>query len=1345
MSDLPWLPDLTKKKPTTLQDLPSVGGSNGSPDSSRYDFLPDLTTSQPQQQDLREQAKEAILQYAQEHKPNLDIGGAIVEAIDMSPPWARDLIFNVAAPIAEFFQFGHDAVVSVVQDLYYKGSHIVSGIRNLVHGDFTGAGEAFSKAGDFPLTVRTIKNFPKYFPGGDRPERPPSMSEFLLAIGLPGWAAAPIGLGLDIALDPLTWVGLGEVGGAKLAERYLAVHPELGVESIRVLTPKQILEIADRVPDSPLKTSLRLAAKTKAANQTFTPAGLAKALIPSTVRDAVRKGIVETLDRVPVPFAKEKFIAPSGRGLGVRTEGMSVLKFITPRGKYEELKLAGTPHAEVAKNLLGGGDILNPSTARAGELDYANNIARHLQAIQLRATKDMFTIFKKVVGKNPDELPVVFKDVDHLAASFADRVGPALFTKISPTDNVLSFAEKVRKNAFLNLEESPTTKKYLSDVKSKLRNYEKAYNLKPGSLDQVFDSFVRNYWATHVLTGYYLSGMHILEGVVRGSLNDIKTIAGVKDDAAAADYAWRAIWSNSIAKVPPREVDKKIFDLIQKRWKEAGLDKVYSVSFQDYIKSLYSGYLRRVIPVKALGSETASELLARAKDAKFRIYPVKWLDATNLVNATQRVLGKEAADKLAATLAMRGDGAISTETIANITGAKMEDVMRVLREAGMVPRDFPLDEALKVLTHPERTTGFIEKLKQSFGDQAAAKVEQLLKEGQASPDAIAEAAGVKLKQFERWFKKTYGIEGVDVTKALEGVIANQGIRPTAALEIGAQKWQERKLSEEALGTFLADAGLQERVIAYAHAAGRTIKAQEFIRAAYSEVSKFIKPFDELRKRRGRLFDQYGVEYVKIPNSPDLWGPLAGQYIPRYVADPMLKVVEIGDSGWASSALAAWRQMALSSPATVARNIDSGIDMMLRGTVSPLELISALKQVVPDYIKFLRTGMPTHFGPGWEYLNLYSEGKLYGEALQKADDEFLKQFSKLNGRSVLTKLGELAQRSVQESGLSPLVWFERSEDIMRLAAYKVQFKRLVRAGISPEEAGRAAAHFANNILFNYANQAPMTVFLKKYGLAAFPAFPYFNIGRTWRIVTERPLTVNISDYAVNALNVSQVNDPEELKRRFALVHGTFMQNEKPIIVRFNGHDYYVPLSQVISTSATDPTQTINEVATLGLMRTALSLLYTAINEGETPPWEARYGRKVYDTFETPARKALQAARFATQQFVPGLPRQIGDLVGAAYHAMVGDVDNDYYLALKGKTYSKTVDEALLNFLISTRQIGPAYAQNAMKSALYQCQSNFQKNATNVMRSGDSSEEKQRKLNLINAQFYRCVKSVKARFK
>ena len=565
------------------------------------------------------------------------------------------------------------------------------------------------------------------------------------------------------------------------------------------------------------------------------------------------------------------------------------------------------------------------------------------------------------------------------------------------------------------------------------------------------------------------------------------------------------------------------------------------------------------------------------------------------------------------------------------------------------------------------------------------------------------------------------------------------------MEIGAQKWQERKVPEEALGAYLADAGLQERMIAYAQAAGRTIRSQEFIRSAYGELKNagliFDKPPPVVKGKR--LFDKYGVEYIKVPNDPDLWGPLAGKFIPRYVADPMLKVVEIGDAGWATSALSAWRQMALSSPDTVARNIESGIDMMLRAGITPTELSVALKQVVPDYMKFLRTGKPVHFGPGWEYLNLYAEGKLYGEALERADEEFLKQFVNLGGKNVIAKLGEGVKNVVQNHPISPLVWFERSEDIMRLAAYKVAFNRLVKAGVSADEAGRAAAHVANNILFNYANQPAMTTYLRRYGLAAFPAFPYFNISRTWRIATERPLTINISDYAVNSLNVASANDPDELRRRFALVHGTYMQNEKPLIAKVGDKYYYIPLSQIISTSATDPTQTINEVATLGLMRTALSLLYTAMNEGETPPWEAKYGRKVYDPYETTFGKLIQSAKFAGQQAMPGLPRKVGDLAGAAYHAMIGDVNNDLYFSVMGKNYDKTVEEALLNFLISTRQIGPMYAIRQERNKAYSCQSRASGYIRNIIVSGLSPKEKARKIRLVGQWYSRCLRDVNKR--
>ena len=684
---------------------------------------------------------------------------------------------------------------------------------------------------------------------------------------------------------------------------------------------------------------------------------------------------------------------------------------------------------------------------------------------------------------------------------------------------------------------------------------------------------------------------------------------------------------------PVREVNEaadsvgELIDQLIRNVYKTEVEPIASVSFDDYLSSLYDGYLRRVVPF--VGRAGASRL-DKALEGAPLFYLSKNIAADHVIDAIEKKYGKDVADKLVAHLVARGDGPISIDELATLFNDDLRKVASLMEDLGVAPED-------------------ITKFFDAFMKGA--------------PDEIA------------------------------------------AMAIGKYKWQERVLPEEKLfAEYLGQLGATRRLEAYGRTAARSITAQEYVSQSYNALREtgLLKETPEgLFAQGGKMVDEWGVEYIKVPNNPDDWGPLAGKFIPRYVADPMLRALDLNDPTMLQEAIQLWRSIALSSPDTVIRNIGSGLVMMAQAGM-PLSAMPNYLRKAADALRDVREGKFDKLGPGARGLQVYSEGKLYGEAL----DDFERNL--LDGLGVMVKQPETffgrlrnIMQNQKYSKVNPLLWFEYSEDLMRMASFLYYRDTLLKAGLSAEKAGEKAAAIANHILFNYAEQPYIFQQLKKRGWLLFPAFTYFNVGRTLNLMARRPLAATLPQHLYEAALTAASGSEEEKRRRERMLMGTYLMDQMTIPIKYGDHYIVIPLSQYIPTAASEPTSLLNEFATGGIAKPAISALY-AVLTGENPPWESKYG--VYYTPDVPEPTVLErldkAARTAAVRSVPGLPRRLMQIGQAIYDRSIG-TDPEVMLELYGKTGNKTLDEALLNLIVSARLIGPAYAARIQAAKAQRC--------------------------------------------
>lgn len=548
-----------------------------------------------------------------------------------------------------------------------------------------------------------------------------------------------------------------------------------------------------------------------------------------------------------------------------------------------------------------------------------------------------------------------------------------------------------------------------------------------------------------------------------------------------------------------------------------------------------------------------------------------------------------------------------------------------------------------------RADEFINAVEKVAGKEAADKVADFVHaygDGTLSPEMVEHYTGVNADAIVKamWEAGTRDLSMQlkgKITAALEaGTYA--GKKPAASL-IGKVLFQPRNVEEEELARWLPLARLEERMAGMAAAGRRAISGQEILRTMWRELGGrgLIASSPEYLKR-------YGVRTaVQIPMK-DIYGPLAGKYIPRYFADQILRAVQSGDIGVLRRTLNNLRVMFLANPGTISRNIGGGITAMHAGGLKPQEIVTYGQKAARDVREIMRSRDLRVLGPGWEQLKLYGEGDMAAEAgdiLLRGLEDIMKKAGKPTTalQAAMEKWGNTAKNILTGKPLFGV--FQMSEDVMRVTTFYALRDRFLREGIDKNTAGILAAQYANNILFDYSNQPYMVQWLKRWGLGLFPSFPYFNLSRTASLIAKRP--VSVSTVARIATASDQFLPEKDRRQASYIINDMWLRDEAPVLIPTGeqGRFIAVPIKYMFPQLAGSDffTDSLGEMAGGGVYQTLIDIsaaLYTGEGRG---PYGGRYGKEVFSPAldRTPLQRGLKALEYAVTGYSPGHLRLLKD--------------------------------------------------------------------------------------------------------
>lgn len=600
-----------------------------------------------------------------------------------------------------------------------------------------------------------------------------------------------------------------------------------------------------------------------------------------------------------------------------------------------------------------------------------------------------------------------------------------------------------------------------------------------------------------------------------------------------------------------------------------------------------------------------------------------------------------------------------------------------------------------------RADEFVDALERIAGKEQADKVADFLHaygDGTISPEMIEHYTGVPSDAIVKTMREVVTKDMTrelkrKITAALEGG-TYAGKRPAASL-IGKKLFGPRKVEEEELAKWLPLARLEERAAGMAAAGRRAISGQEVLRVMWRELGTYglIGNTPDALKRVGVR------NAVKIPPK-EIYGPLAGKYIPRYFADQILRAVQSGDIGVFRRALNNLRVMFLANPGTIARNIGGGVTAMHAAGLKPQEIVTYGQKAARDMREIMKTRDLRALGPGWEQLKLYGEGDMAAEAgdiLLRGLEDIMKKAGKPTNalQAAMEQWGNTAKNLFTGKPLFGV--FQMSEDVMRVTTFYALRDRFLREGIDKNTAGILAAQYANNILFDYSNQPYMVQWLKRWGLGLFPSFPYFNLSRTASLIAKRPVSVS------TVARISTASDqflPEKDRRQASyIINDMWLRDEAPVLITTGepGRFVAVPIKYMFPQLAGSDlfTDSLGEMAGGGIFQTLIDIsaaLYTGEGKG---PYGERYGKEVFSPAldRTPLQRGLKSLEYAASGYAPGHLRLLKDAavnMTKFYRSDHPEILSRVYADDYGYGAGKVIAKA---FGFNPKELGPAnYIEN-----------------------------------------------------
>ena len=663
-----------------------------------------------------------------------------------------------------------------------------------------------------------------------------------------------------------------------------------------------------------------------------------------------------------------------------------------------------------------------------------------------------------------------------------------------------------------------------------------------------------------------------------------------------------------------------------------------------------------------------------------------------------------------------------------------------------------VEGGVRWLATPEMDAeAFVRAIEETVGKEKADELAGFLAaygDGSLSLQQLEEFTGIPLEDLAVAADRAGASDlGPTILRKVQEALAeaDTGVRPRAGL-FGKRLFKQRELNEKAAAKYLPLTGISERLAAMGQAGRRALSGQLTLETIYDELVRSGLVYDK-PARISSSVDKYGVKLMKVPENAQQFGPLAGKYIPRYAADALITAVQTGDKGWYQKALDNIRVGWLAGPATIARNVWGGATMMLQAGLGVDEIAANAKKALKYLRAVQQTGDSAVLGPGHEVLKLFGEGHMsaeVGDSLDRALREVLVHSGRpLSSRA--RRVEAYAKKLTDYLTGQPLFSvFQASEDTMRLTTFFAVRDRLVKRGIPIEEAGKLAAQYSNNILFDYASQPEMIRALKKTGLSLFPAFPAFNVARTARLAVTRPMAlVSPARFA----QASIYGIPEEERAKVSKdVYMSWLRHEFPIVMPGpKPNEFYAyPIRSVLpSLTGFDLDSPITEPLTGGVARAVIDATAAWMNGDGVPPFSSRYGRSVFKRYSSTPEKIGETLDFLGSSYVPGHLRTVRDLaaqIGKRFRA----TNPDALFEALGDTYGMGIaDAAWRTAGVPRYRRGDPTLIEELQGVSYEFLNAYRQLRKDIMRAAVAGDEKE--LQRLYGELNRWVERERKRLK
>lgn len=473
----------------------------------------------------------------------------------------------------------------------------------------------------------------------------------------------------------------------------------------------------------------------------------------------------------------------------------------------------------------------------------------------------------------------------------------------------------------------------------------------------------------------------------------------------------------------------------------------------------------------------------------------------------------------------------------------------------------------------------------------------------------------------------------------------------------------------------------QAVAQVARRGGRQVRAQSFLGESYDNLKDLGMLMDSKAAGRKPLPNRIvpfttedGLSYVMLPDNRGVWGPLAGQAVPKEAARLMVYSIQSGGGarGTAGRLFSMMRRGLISPLPTALRNVVGNFILINQAGGNLPDMLQTLPEAHALRRAFLETGELPGDLRGYEHMFNWMDGSTMTGTVERGLDDLLREAARgdLPAETRISQLFNAAETAVEFQSTQPLVggflnFFKYGEEVSRLTAFMTKHRELLGAGVDMETAVRRASHFAANSAYNYGATPLIPSLLKRTGLAAFPQFTWFTMGRTPRVLAERPQVLARVEHARQAANQALMPSTAELPEdvtaedeEVALTElmATWLQSTQPLAFPIPGEDgnYRVADFSYVMPQGANVADLVQELFSGGLMSPLVDAWWATAEGTGRGPFSARFGTQFFDPSAGPLTQATQVGiSLASQAVFPGLWRVGGQLAEAVDYGMNRD--------------------------------------------------------------------------------------------